>query len=301
LPSELAIENDVLLKTVMDEITPCIRSRQPVLISSHTSLGAPYLSCILHKRGISTPTTVWGTAAWGITALTARRVSGHEVRVNILCNAVEICTIPSTRSSSGLTLCTRLFGDCFRLCDGLLAVSLSILNPQHHLGIALANMSRMERGERWSQGLNVTPNVGRLLEALDRERLDIARAAGCETKTIYEHFSLSFQVPVASVSEMNREIYRKGNDVYGPDTADSRYVTEDAPYGLAMTVVLGRMAGRTATLHEAGLRILSAMYGRDFEKENDLLQALDLTGVGMDELNEAGQTGVLRPRPLPVE
>jgi hypothetical protein len=44
------------------------------------------------------------------------------------------------------------------------------------MGIALGNMSRMERGEAWSQGQNVTPKIGRLLEELDRERLAIAAA-----------------------------------------------------------------------------------------------------------------------------
>ena len=52
--------------------------------------------------------------------------------------------------------------------DGLLAIALSNLNPQNHMGIALGNMTRMERGEVWSQGQNVTPKVGRLLEALDQ-------------------------------------------------------------------------------------------------------------------------------------
>ena len=60
----------------------------------------------------------------------------------------------------------------------------------------------MERGEVWSQGQNVTPKVGRLLEMLDLERLAIAEKLGLKVKTIFEHFHLSFHVPVASISEM---------------------------------------------------------------------------------------------------
>ena len=39
----------------------------------------------------------------------------------------------------------------FRPREGLLAISLSNLNPQNHLGIALGNISRMEKGETWYQ------------------------------------------------------------------------------------------------------------------------------------------------------
>ena len=162
------------------------------------------------------------------------------------------------------------------------------------MGIALGNMTRMERGEDWSQGQNVTPNVGRLLEALDAERLAIAEALGLKVRTIFEHFHLSFHVPVASISEMNQEMHAMGNGGTGPATADSRYVTEDVPYGLAPTAALGRMVDRPAHLHEAGIRIFSAMYGRDFEAENTLLGAIDLASHGLDDLKAAARTGLLK-------
>jgi opine dehydrogenase len=175
----------------------------------------------------------------------------------------------------------------------LLAISLSNLNPQNHLGIALGNITRMERGEVWSQGQNVTPKVGRLLEMLDLERLAIAEKLGLKVKTIFEHFHLSFHVPVASISEMNQQMHEQGNGGIGPATADSRYVTEDVPYGLQLTSLLGRLAERPAKLHEAGIEIFSAMYDVDFSKENNLLAALDLEKYGLQDLQRASLTGIL--------
>jgi opine dehydrogenase len=185
----------------------------------------------------------------------------------------------------------RLFGERFVIRDGLLAITLSNLNPQNHMGIALGNMTRMERGETWNQGLNVTPNVGRLLEALDRERLAIAADLGLDVRTIFEHFHLSFHVPVASIAEMNQEMHREGRGGTGPASADSRYVTEDVPYGLLSTVRLGRMTGQTARLHEAGIEIFSAMYGIDFSKENTLLAALDLDSLSLAKLKKLAKQG----------
>ena len=299
-PEQLALQNDVLILclpanghvTVMDALAPSIRSGQHILISSHASLGAVYLMQLLDARQIVASVTAWGT-----TVVTARKLTGRSVRINTLRKSVDICTVPHTQSQEGLALCQRLFGaDRFRVRNGLLAISLSNLNPQNHLGIALANMSRMERGETWSQGQNITPNVGRLLERLDEERLAIAGVLGLPVRNIYEHFSLSFHVPMStSVSEMNLKLYQQGsNDVNGPNTVESRYVTEDVPYGLALIVLLGNLVGRPAVLHQSGMSILDAMYGREFLQENELYTKLNLSEVTLEELQEASYTGLLK-------
>lgn len=294
--------------------------------------------------------------AWGTTAVTARKTSATTVRVLTLRKSVDYCTVPesSTFSSSseeedpttitttarrhdlllackddGYELCTTLFGPRFtHRKGGLLAISLSNLNPQNHLGIVLGNMSRMDppppppplenlpltttmassltSPPAWYQGQNITPNIGRLMEALDNERLEIARSLQIDVRTIYEHFSWSFHVPMETpvvvdvatadasikddkkssvqpkmrpltVSEMNQQMhYYLKNDVLGPSTPDSRYVLEDVPFGLVLTILLGQLVKKPATLHEAGIQILSAMYGRDFMAENDLLRGLGL-------------------------
>ena len=297
---ELVEENDVILLalpanghiSVMNKIAPHIRSDQTVIISSHSSLGALYLGQLLADRGMEGVPVV----AWGTTAITARRPSGCEVQVCTVRTQVDMCAVPTSASEAGMALCKSLFGDVFRQRDGLLAISLSNLNAQNHLAIALCNMSRMERGETWSQGLNITPNVGRFMEALDDERLAIADAVGVQVRTVREHFSLSFHVPLASVYEMNQEMVKLGNDVKGPATADSRYITEDVPFGLTLIVELGRMAGRPAILHEAGIRIVSALYGRNFDKENELLKALELESRTIEDIVKAGESGVMRLR-----
>eukprot|EP00529_Nitzschia_sp_RCC80_P013579 CAMPEP_0113510664 /NCGR_PEP_ID=MMETSP0014_2-20120614/38263_1 /TAXON_ID=2857 /ORGANISM="Nitzschia sp." /LENGTH=608 /DNA_ID=CAMNT_0000406643 /DNA_START=86 /DNA_END=1912 /DNA_ORIENTATION=+ /assembly_acc=CAM_ASM_000159 len=366
--NELVEQNDVLIiainanghKAVMDSLVPSLlqkvsslspsknkeRRRKEenslfhVIISSHSSLGALYLSQQLHNNkrmntGDDEDLLNIVITAWGTTICTARKPAAaapsqrslaststsssssspsslssnryhyhhHHLQVDIktVRNSVDLCTIPQPKSSEGLRMCRHLFPDTdFRSRDGLLAISLSNVNPQNHLGMALGNISRMDRNENWFQFQNTTPKIGSLLEALDHERLDIADALGVEVKTLQEHFALSFHVPISdSVSDMSEEIHRRGNDVYGPNNPDSRYILEDVPFGLTLTVALGKLVNRPATLHEAGLKLCSAMYGRDFEAENDLLTALGLLScdsgdkIGLKDLQEAARTGKL--------
>lgn len=293
---QLAADNDVLMlvlpayghKAVMDALAPHIQARHTIIISSHASLGALYLAGRLQQRDMAVPVIAWGT-----TIVTGRQQSHCSVMVNTVRAQVDFCTVPQSANPASLALCQSLFGDHFVQRDGLLAISLSNLNPQNHMGIALGNISRMERGEHWSQGQNLTPKIGALLEALDLERLAIADALGLKVRTIFEHFHLSFHVPMASISEMNQAMHVQGNGGTGPATADSRYVTEDVPYGLVVTAALGRLVGKPAALHEAGVALLSAMYERDFSVENDLLAALELENVSLEDLKEAAYSGAL--------
>ncbi|MBS0244855.1 MAG: NAD/NADP octopine/nopaline dehydrogenase family protein, partial [Proteobacteria bacterium] len=266
-------------KMALEAAAAHLRDGQTFIISSHASFGALYLSKLLAKRGVRVPIIAWGT-----TLTTGRRISPTEVAVNSLRSKIDIATLPAEHAEQGLALCTTLFGDRFVKRDGLIAIALSNLNPQNHLAIALFNLTRMERGEKWGQAENVTPAVGRVMEALDIERLEIAKAFGVAVRTIREHYAFSYQLPEGSIADMNAELHRRGSGGFGPTTLTSRYVLEDVPFGLLPTVLMGRLVERPAALHQAGITMLSAAYGRDFVGDNDLLPALGFEQMRHDEL-----------------
>jgi len=266
-------------KRVMDEAAPYLRPDQTVMISSHTSFSALYLAKLLAKRGIEVPIVVWST-----TVTAGRQTGDASVNVVVVRAKVDAATLPASASGKGFAVCRALFGDRFNERPDMLAIALSNLNPQNHMGIALCNFTRMERGERWGQNENITDSVGNLLQSLDDERLAIAEAFGYKVRTIQEHYHLSFHVEPGPVGAMSKVIHERGSGGYGPTTIDTRYVLEDVPYGLLPTVLLGTLTGVGAPLHAAGIRIFSALYGRDLAAENDLLPELGLEDMSLEDL-----------------
>ena len=268
-------------RPVLDAVAPHLTSGQVVVFSSHMSLAALYLARLLAKRSVAVP-----IAALGTTVTTGRQTAPDAVAVSSVRARLDVAVLPQSAASRGLEACRALFGDRFVLREGLLAIALSNLNPQNHLAIALCNLTRMELGEVWGQNRHITPAVARLIEALDAERLAIAKAFGLAVRTIHEHFHLSFDVPMGPLAEMTHALAQRPRDVSGPTTLDSRYVTEDVPFGLVPTIRLAALAGVPVPLHESGVRLMSALYGRDFAAENDILPELGslsremLTGLG---------------------
>jgi opine dehydrogenase len=125
----------------------------------------------------------------------------------------------------------------------------------------------------------MTESVGRLLEALDAERLAIAAAFGREVRSMRQHYSLTYGLPDAPIGETAAILAGRGDPTLGPATIQTRYTLEDVPFGLVPLIWLARQAGVPVPLHEAGLALFSALYGQDLAAQNDLLPALEVAGL----------------------
>ena len=200
-------------RAVIEAMAPHLRPDQPVIFSSHMSFSLLYL---LQQRAPHGPAPQ--VIAWGTTVVTGRQTAPAEVTVSNIRAKVDMTVLPPAAGPDAAALCTALFGDRFVLRDGLAAIALSNLNPQNHLAIALCNLTRMEKGEHWLQYANITGAVGRLLEALDRERLAVAAAYGASVKTLHEHFRLSFAAEGNTMAEQAASLSARGADVAAPAT-----------------------------------------------------------------------------------
>jgi opine dehydrogenase len=275
-------------KAVMDAIAPHLREGQTVVISSHSSLGALYLSRLLAQRGVAVPILALATT------LTGGPIVNGEVQIRLLRNELDVAAVPVAALEQGLALLQSLFGDLFVPSVDLVAISLSNLNPQIHMANALLNFTRIENGERWDNYGAITACVGRLIEALDEERVALARAFGVRVRTAREHYLKSFSglKEGGSVHEMAQIVNaQRAGSSPGPTSIRSRYLTEDLPFGICSTLAIARVAGVPMPLHEAGLALFSATCGHDFERDNDLLPALDLSGMTAEELHARARDG----------
>lgn len=258
-------------RAVIDALIPHLQTRHQLIISGHLSFSAVYLYRKLESRGLLIPIVALNT-----TVLTCKAQTFTTVKIGSFRRSVSAAVLPKHFSDQAMITCRTLFGEVFAEDTDILALTLSNLNPQAHLAIALCNLTRLERAEIWGQRENITPAVGRLIEALDRERLAIAQAFEREVPSVFDHYKSSFGLEGQSVAEISALQVENGKDVAGPSSIETRYVLEDVPFGLVPLVYLAEWSGVQAPLHRSGVVILSACYGRNFADANDLLTDLDL-------------------------
>ena len=256
---------------VLSRVLPHIHAQHRLIVSGALSL----VPLWLYERaggGAARPLVV----SWGTTLATARRSSEADIELGTIRARFDAAVVPAHRRDEGLALCRELFGDRFDSADSILATALSNVNPVAHAAEALPNLTRMERGESWFLFECLTPAAARLAQAIDDERVRIARAFGITVRTLATHYHLSYHVPAGSLADMAAAIHARDHAPAGPKTLGHRYILEDFPYGLSFYERLAVLAGIVVPVTSAAITFACAAYDRDLRSENAILADLAL-------------------------
>ena len=134
----------------------------------------------------------------------------------------------------------------------------------------------------------ITEAVGRVVSALDVERVEIARGLGVPTRSFLETVhaaGLTSDAALASgsVARACRES-EPNRTLKSPASLDHRYVHEDVGYGLVPMAAFARLAGVKCPVIDAHIDLLSAAAGIDYRATGLTLDALGLAGVPLQDV-----------------
>lgn len=268
-----------LYKTVLTRALPHWRDGQIVLISGALSLVALWLSDQAKVQGHRLLTGGWST-----TATTAHFETDGLLHVNELRSTIGVSSVTATDSPTLLETSTQILGKRFVPDTSPLASTLANINPIAHAAEVIPNLSRIAQGEDWSLFGCFGPDVGRLAQRLDDERLTIGTHFGFALRSLVEHYHRSYHVPRGPLHEMAAAIEAAGKGPLGPKQLEHRYVLEDMPFGLAFQERLALLEGIPCPMHSSALTLLETVYAQDLRKQNFLLDALLPDGDALAEL-----------------
>ena len=152
--------------------------------------------------------------------------------------------------------------------ESVLQTSLQNANPIIHPAVTLSNAARIEMtgGDFLFYEEGVSDSVGRLIEALDNERIAIGKELGI---TILPDPEMG--VRQGYMLEANYGSgYRKAPGFLGIDAQpqlDHRYLNEDVGYGLVFMSKLGQQIGVATPGIDAVINVASIVMARDYRTE----------------------------------
>jgi opine dehydrogenase len=206
-------------------------------------------------------------------------------------NGLGLGVFPATESERVRRLLEPAFPG-LRLYPHVLACGLAAMNPVVHPAGVLLNAGRIEyaRGDFYFYEEGVTPGVCCLIEAVDRERRAVARALGLELLPVDEAFHAAGFGPKGDLwATINGS--RMLTQLRAPGSLESRWLTEDVPYGLATWALLGEQLGVATPTLRALVDLTSAALGIDFWKSARTPRDLGIAGLGREALLEYAQRG----------
>jgi opine dehydrogenase len=161
----------------------------------------------------------------------------------------------------------------------IIHTSLQNANPVIHPAVTLANAARIEGtgGDFLFYEDGVTDSVGRLIEAVDRERIAIGARIGVDIRPdpemgMRQGYMLQDDYGAA---------YREAPGFLGigaQPQLDHRYLNEDIGYGLVFMSRLARQVGVETPTMDAIVRLASVLMARDYAGE--ALRTPDSLGIG---------------------
>ena len=192
---------------------------------------------------------------------------GH-IRVFLkLTGGFFVATLPARHTDHTLGLLREVYPG-LEPARNVLQTTLQNANPVIHPVVTLLNAALLERtgGDFLFYEEGVTPGVGRLIEAVDQERIAIGEALGIEVVPDPE---LSLRQGYMTENSYEHG-YRTAPGFLGikaQSSLDHRYLNEDVGYGLVFLAALGRQLGVATPIMDSVIALTSRLTGRDYRAE----------------------------------
>ena len=212
-----------------------------------------------------------------------RLIAPGRVKTFHIRSVCGLATIPGNEGSKVYSKIKDLYS--FDLKRTVVETGLGHLTPLLHPAGALLNAGRIERshGEFYMYEEGMTPSVVRVMESLDRERLEIGEKLGIKLPSGVDMMVESGYGPRGTLWEsLNGSAGL--TPVKGPDSLENRYVTEDIPFGLVAWAALGDATGVDTPVMDAFIEIGSAIMGKNCRANGRNLEKMGLDGLNMDQI-----------------
>jgi len=267
-------------------LAPLLGDGQPVFLNpGHTGGGLHFLH-ELRRAGYRGQVMSGET----VTLTCIARMEGPAT-VNIYSHTTHLrfAALPGRHADAMFALIKPLYPNIVK-ASSVLETGLGNINAVFHPPGMIMNAGWIERrrGDFLFYREGITQAVGRVVAAVDAERLAVAAALGVPAAPFIDIFHQAGLTTAAArdsgsiaraceASEPNRTIK-------APPSLDHRYIHEDVGYGLVPMTELGRLAGVATPTIDALIRLAGLALGIDYARDGLTLERLGLAGKSLAEL-----------------
>ena len=210
-----------------------------------------------------------------------------QIRVFLKLKAGNLlAALPSKHTADILALIADVYPS-MEPAESVLQTSLQNANPIIHPAVTLSNAARIEMtgGDFLFYEEGVSDSVGRLIEALDNERIAIGKQLGIVILPDPEMGMRQGYMLEANYGSG----YRNAPGFQGigaQPQLDHRYINEDVGYGLVFMSELGRQVGVATPGIDAVINVASIVMARDYKGES--LRTPETLGIAELSAEELG-------------
>ncbi|MBN1520848.1 MAG: NAD/NADP octopine/nopaline dehydrogenase family protein [Spirochaetales bacterium] len=264
------------------QMAPYLTDGQLVVLNPGRTGGALEFRKVLLDQGIQAKPVIAEAQTF---IYASRAYTRHDAHIFKIKNEVALATLPSYWIPDALNVLRIAFPQ-FTAGGNVLATSVENIGAVFHPALTILNAGWIEATggdfEYYIQG--ITPSVAKVLEQVDAERLDVARALGQRSVSAREWLYLSYDSTGKNLYEAIRDTAGY-HGIKAPPSVAHRYIWEDVPMSLVPLSSIGAMLGVATPTIDMVIRLGSLLHGRDYYAEGRTVERLGIAGLGIKAIH----------------
>jgi len=221
----------------------------------------------------------------------SRSIGPAHSKIFSIKNSVPLATLPAYWIPGVVKVLNRVFPQ-FVPGDNIFKTSLNNIGAIFHPALTVLNAAWIEEThgdfEYYIQG--ASPSISKVLEKLDKERLEIASALGIRAMSAKNWLYTAYS---ATGKDLREAILSNPGylGIKAPDRLHHRYIDEDVPMSLVPLASLAEMLKVEVPTIKAIIHLASIMRERDFWKEGRTVEKLGLQGMSIRDIRLLAEVG----------
>jgi len=221
-------------------VSPHLEDNQIIVLNPGRTGGALEFRKTLHENNCQADVII----SEAQTFIYASRVIGPaEAKIFGVKNKVALAAFPSIKTRKVIEKIRPVFPQFYPV-ENVLRTSLDNIGAIFHPTPTLLNMAWIETtGGSFSYYQDgISPSIAKILEKIDKERLEVAEALGVESSSAADWLRISYGVKGRNLYELlqNNEQYFA---LSAPENLKTRYIFEDVPMSLVPIASIAKMMG----------------------------------------------------------
>ncbi len=208
----------------------------------------------------------------------AKAHEGNHIWLRGRKKSLEIAAFPGTRSAEAIEAVKLAYPEAVPT-RSVLHTSLDSASSALHPTTIMLNLAKIENeGPFDCDNYEVSPGMGRMIDALDAERVRLAHSLGVEVSTFVEIWHRFYGLDGTNAYEqISRSMSHEGQ--VSPSSSKHRYVAEDVPFGLVPLAELALPTGIPMPNTEAMITAASTVNDTDYRANGATLEWMGLEGL----------------------
>lgn len=198
---------------------------------------------------------------------TCRKTSNNEVDIITIKHDVLFSALDSSHNEEIFDKLPLHLQERLVPAQSIIETSIGSVGMILHCAPLLLNTGWTENSDfsykYYTEG--ITPSIAKLLENIDRERIEVSKKLGYEVESVKSWLNRVYKVRGDSLYEsiQNTEAYVT---IEAPNTLNNRYITEDVPNGLVPIESAGKYFGVDVSHTSLIIDLASALLETDFRE-----------------------------------